>query len=133
MGGVPVEGAALLKWLQDGEYKMWKAESKKHDSTGPHFGGVLTFVNTTLDGSITASNSAHPKGSAAVKELYGTGDAVLGWAVWVKLDDDSAMGKNIYWYEYYKDNTLVDATGSASCTGCHARGVDYFMSPIPLQ
>ena len=132
--GIPTTGDALLSWLQQGNYSTWQAESAKHDSLGPHFGGVRTFINDTLSQSLSASATSHKKGAAAVKELFGmTGDKVLGWAVWVKVEDDSAMGQGIYWYEFYNDQPFADDTGVAGCSGCHAAGTDYFRSNYPLQ
>lgn len=131
--GIPTTAAALLPWLQQGNYSSWKAESAKHASMGPHFGGVRTFMNESLNESLAANATSHKKGAAAVKELFGMGETVLGWAVWVKLEDDSAMGQNIYWYEFYQDQTFADGTGVGGCTNCHAAGSDYFRSNFPLQ
>lgn len=129
----PTNGAELVPWLQAGEYLDWQAESGVHPSTGPHFGGVRTFVNDVLHDSLAAGATSHPEGSAAIKELYGAGDAVLGWSVEIKLQDDSAGGDGWYWYEGYQDRVYADGTGEGICTGCHGGGNDYVLTPFPLQ
>jgi hypothetical protein len=129
----PTNGAELEVWLEAGEYLEWPAESGVHDSTGPHFGGVRTFVNDALYGSLDANATAHPEGAAAVKELYGAGGTVLGWSVMVKVQADSAGGDGWYWSERYQGNVYGEGTGDPSCTGCHGGGNDYVLSPFPLQ
>jgi hypothetical protein len=129
----PTNGAELLPWLEAGEYLEWTAESGVHASTGPHFGGVRTFVNDALLGSLQAGAPAHPEGAAAVKELYGAGDRVGGWSVMVKVQADSAGGDGWYWSEIYQGNVYGEGTGDPSCTGCHGAGNDYVLTPFPLQ
>ncbi len=129
----PQNGAELLPWLEAGEYLGWTAESDIHESTGPHLGDVRTFVNDVLFDSLDAGDAAHPMDAATVKELYGSGDTVLGWAVMVKVQADSAGGDGWYWYEYFDGDTISDSLGDGLCTGCHSSGSDYFRSPFPLQ
>ncbi|NJK32822.1 MAG: hypothetical protein HC927_10670, partial [Deltaproteobacteria bacterium] len=90
------------------------------------------FVDPCLAASLEAGNAEHPVGSATVKELYGDGDAVLGYSVMVKLEA-GAEGDGWYWYEEYQGNVYADEQGAGLCTGCHSGGVDYFLSPWPLQ
>ncbi|MGE5712535.1 MAG: hypothetical protein ACM32F_01575, partial [Betaproteobacteria bacterium] len=45
----PTESAALLKWLQGGNYKKWPRESAPHRSMGPHKSLVITYLNPALD------------------------------------------------------------------------------------
>lgn len=130
-GEVPT-GAALLAFLQNGGYLEFEAESARHPSTGPHFGDVRTFVNPPLAQSLAEGAPAHPVGAAAVKELFGDGPAVRGWAVWVKLAADSADGDAVYWYEIYDGTVYADGAGVGLCTGCHAGGVDFYAGPVPL-
>ncbi|MCA9694822.1 MAG: hypothetical protein KC636_34910, partial [Myxococcales bacterium] len=136
-GGVdqdpPQNGAELLPWLEGGAYKGWKAESAPHPSTGPHFGTVRTYINDVLFESLESMNQEHPMGAAAIKELYGDGDTVLGWSVEVKFQANSDGGNGWYWYENYNGNVFADGDGVALCYGCHAAGNDYFRSPYPLQ
>jgi hypothetical protein len=128
----PTNGAELQTWLETGEYLEWAAESGVHASDGPHFGGVRTFVNDALFGSLEARAAAHPEGAAAVKELYGGGGTVLGWSVMVKVQAD-AGGDGWYWNETYEGNVYGDGIGDGSCTGCHGGGDDYVLTPFPLQ
>ena len=90
---VPTEPAALQAWLADGGYKAWPRESGKHESAGPHGDAVLTFLTPALVASLKrGKGNAHPRGVSAVKELYEKG-VLNGWAVSVKLADDSADGR----------------------------------------
>ncbi len=129
----PQGGAALQAWLEAGHYLSWAAESAPHASTGPHFGKVRTFVNAPLEASLAAGAAAHPAGAAAVKELYGSGDTVAGWAVAVKLQAASALGEGWHWYERYQGSTYADAAGAGLCTGCHSAGKDFILTPSPLK
>lgn len=129
----PTNGAELVPWLEAGEYLGWTGESGVHDSSGPHFGGVRTYVNTVLLDSLEAGNAQHPIDAAAVKELYGEGGTVLGYSVTVKIQDDSAGGNGWYWYEDFEGTVYADGIGDGLCTGCHGDGQDFFRSPYPLQ
>jgi len=130
---VPTEGGALLAWLQAEPYLDWPGESAIHASTGPHFGNVRTWLHPDLVDSLEAGEAMHPAGVGTVKELYGDGMARRGWSVSVKRADDSAGGDGWYWYEVYDDSVLADADGLGLCTGCHGGGVDYVLTPYPLQ
>ena len=129
----PPGGAALAEWLQAGHYKTWQSESAVHASAGPHFGKVRAFLNTALFDSRTAQNEQHPKGAVAVKELYGNGDTVRGWAVAIKLAPESNGGSNWYWYEIFDRSTVRDARDAPLCSGCHSTGRDYVLTPWPLK
>lgn len=129
----PADPAAIPAWLSSGEYLGWTGESGVHPSTGPHFGGVRTYVNDALFQSLDAGAAMHPMGAAVVKELYADGDTVRGWSLMVKVQADSAGGNGWYWYELYDDSVLADGTGLGVCTGCHGGGSDYVLSPFPLQ
>ncbi len=130
----PVVGAELRLWLESGEYSGWVAESATHQSTGPHFGFVRTFVNNVLLQSLRVGGPEHPEGAAAVKELYGSTEGdVVGYSVMVKIQSESAGGDGWYWYELYDGSTFADSAGNSTCTGCHASGADFFRSPIPFQ
>jgi hypothetical protein len=129
----PLGGIALAEWLQSGHYKTWQTESAVHGSAGPHFGKVRAFLNPTLLDSMNAQSEQHPRGSVAVKELYGDGDTVRGWAVAIKIASESSGGANWYWYEIFDNNTVRDEKGVALCSGCHSTGRDYVLTPWPLQ
>ncbi len=125
---VPTSSAELRTWLQAGMYKSWTAESATHPSAGPHGATVRTFLNDTVLQSLAAGNTSHPAGSALVKELYFGGNTVQLWAVEVKVQDDSAGGRGWYWWE-----GASSGLGDPACTGCHAAGRDYVLTPFPLQ
>ena len=129
----PLGGTALAEWLQAGHYKTWQAESAVHASTGPHFGKVRAFLNPALFDSMTAQSGQHPRGAVAVKELYGDGDTVRGWAVAIKIAAESSGGSNWYWYEIFDNRTVRDARGVPLCSGCHSTGRDYVLTPWPLK
>ncbi len=130
---VPTEGEALLEWLVAEPYLEWPGESGVHASTGPHFGGVQTFITPALASSLEAGDAQHPAGSATVKELYGDGDFRRGWSVSVKLADDSDAGNQWYWYEWYDGSAIAEGNGISVCTGCHSGGQDFVLTPFPLQ
>ena len=132
----PTESASLLKWLQAGSYKAWPKESAPHRSMGPHQTLVVTYLNPPLDKSLTAKATAHPKGSAAVKELLDAGGKTTGWAVSVKTSANSEGGKGWYWYEILSapsGNVVAQANGVPLCSGCHTRGKDFVLIPHPLD
>jgi len=136
----PSDAAALLAWLQAGNYLEWTAESAPHPSGGPHFGRVRTYLNDALFASLTAGDEAHPAGAAAVKELYGgSGDEVRGWSVSIKTAAASAGGANWYWLEHFNGNSVAAGQGIGLCTGCHSQNYRTFTSkdlvliPFPLQ
>lgn len=134
---VPASSAELFAWLQAGRYRAFAAESAVHTSAGPHGGSVRTYVNAVLEASLGSGNATHPAGSAAVKELFAPDRSTLtGWAVEVKLQDDSDGGRGWYWYEVFSTtdgSRPIEGVGSAACTGCHAQGRDYVRIPFPLQ
>ena len=129
---VPTNEAELVPWLESGAYETWLTESAVHESSGPHFGGVRTFVDDCLATSLDADATEHPPGSATIKELYGDGEQILGWSVMVKVAAGTG-GDTWYWFERYGDTVYADAIGSDLCTDCHGAGTDHFLSPWPLQ
>lgn len=129
----PTDSAALIEWLEAGSYLRWSAESAVHESDGPHFGAVRTYMNDSLVLSMEANNDVHPMGASVVKELYGGGAGVLGWSVLVKVQD-APGGDSWYFLEYYEGTTYGDGVGDGSCTGCHGSDSrDFIKSPFPLQ
>lgn len=131
----PTESSALFAWLGSGAYETWSAESAIHPSAGPHGGDVRTYVNDALFDSL-AAGSTHPAGAAAVKELY-SGAELQGWAVGVKTAPDSAAGDNWFWYEIFSvtdpSNPVAAGLGVGLCSNCHEGGLDYVLTPFPLQ
>lgn len=135
---VPTDPAALQLWLAERSYKSWPHETGAHESAGPH-GDVLAYMTPALIASLRrGKGNAHPKGVAAVKELYEQGK-LNGWAVSVKVADDSADGRNWYWYEVL--STAPDAKapyqgkGFELCRDCHFErgGNDLVQSQFPLK
>ena len=136
----PTTAAALLAWLQAGSYLDWHAESAAHDSVAPHFGRVRTFLNDAVFDSLSAGNAEHPRGSALVKELYGSaGTEVRGWAVMVKTQETSGVGAGWYWYERFGTSTFANGNSSPLCYNCHGNDFDglstrdFVLSSFPLQ
>lgn len=133
-----VPTAALQPWLIQGSYRVWPHESKRHPSSGPHADQVVTYLSPSLEASLRARAKTHPRGAAAVKELF-KGGAHVGWAVSVKTAADSAAGKNWFWYETL--STAPDAKapyqglGVEICRDCHAEsgGVDQVLIEFPLR
>jgi hypothetical protein len=120
--------------IEDGSYRTWKSESKVHPSTGPHGGNVRTYVNDSLFASLSAGNAEHPKGSIAVKELYGAGtEKVTGHAVMQKTSDASNGGAGWYWYEDLGGGA-IEGQGKSLCVNCHRGSTrDFVLAPFPLQ
>lgn len=133
----PAEKEALFDWLKSGSYQSWVHESEAHPSAGPHPVKVIAYLNTLLNDSLTAGATAHPKGAAAVKELYNAQGDLNGWAVSIKTEDDSAAGQGWYWYEILgtnaDDRVVASANGVPLCFGCHTPGQDFVLIPHPLK
>ncbi|MCB9569789.1 MAG: hypothetical protein H6710_21655 [Myxococcales bacterium] len=130
----PVDSVdALLAWLEGESYTSWHAESGIHASAGPHGGQVRTFINDALFDSLDQGQSAHPAGATAIKELWGDGQMRIGWAVEVKVQPESAGGNGWYWYEKIDMTEYGGDLGVGLCTGCHGGGIDYVLTPFPLQ
>lgn len=130
---VPTDAAALEAYLADGGYTDFAAETAPHESAGPHFGRVRTFVGDCLATSLDGPGGQHPVGAAGVKELYGSdGASVAGWAVMVKVSPgEDAEGW--YWYERFGGSTYADGVDVGLCTGCHDAGRHGIRTRWPLQ
>ena len=132
---LPPTNGTVREWLDTQvNYGTWAQESGPHPSSGPHFGDVLTYVNTCLEQSMAARNESHPVGAASVKEFFGSegGTEVQGWAVSVKVDD-SGGGDDWYWYERFQGEIFADARGDSLCVNCHNDGIDHVLTTYPLQ
>lgn len=130
---VPTTPDALFAFLQSRIYTEYARESAPHASVGPH-STVRTFVNDALFDSLTAGNSTHPVGAAAIKELHG-GDGVSGWAVSVKIAAGNSTN-SWYWYEVFSTTNgddPIEGIGFSGCANCHKAGEDHFLSSFPLQ
>ena len=127
----PTTARDLRAWLDEGAYLDWAAESAPHASAGPHFGDVQTYVNAAFEAAALAGDT-HPVGSASVKELFGSGDTVLGHAVMVKVAPGTAAD-SWYWFERYQGNNFANGEGDPLCVDCHVAGNDHVLTPFPLQ
>ena len=133
----PQGGVSTMKaWLATGDYKKWHCEAAKHASKDPSPHGINRICsNTKLAGA--GATGMFPVGSAGVKELWDkAGGMIIGYAVYVKTEADSAGGANWYWYE---DNPSLNpmggvvadgfgASGNAKdiCVGCHVKAASGF-------
>lgn len=131
----PIDSVEALElWLAGGAYKQWAGESQVHASTGPHGGGVRTYVNAIALDSLAAQQAEHPQDAATVKELYGDGmDTLIGYAVSRKTAAQSEGGATWYWYERINATVYGGDLDVPLCTGCHGGGADYILTPYPLQ
>lgn len=130
---IPVDDLdALVDWLRAKNYSNWPAESSLHDSAGPHFGNVRTWISEELDSSLRDGNDSHPLCAATVKELYGDDDSLGGVSLSVKVTDDGTSS-DWFWFEVYNDEILAGGTDVDICVDCHGRGTDYLLSAYPLR
>lgn len=134
-GAIPID--ALQPWLIAGSYRAWSHEAKRHPSAGPHSEAVITYLSPSLEASLRDKAKAHPRNAAAVKELF-KGGSHVGWAVSVKTADDSATGKNWFWYEVLSTAPNARASkgiGLEVCRDCHAEngGIDQVLTDYPLR
>jgi hypothetical protein len=135
----PTGRAAVEAWLGDGAYKSWAAEAAVHASRSPSPHGFNRIFSNDVLAANASGTGAWPKGVAAVKELYATATdtAPIGYAVYLKLEADSAAGANWYWYERDASGVVADGTGGSGaardiCVGCHAgAGTDPAHTPSP--
>ena len=133
----PQGGVATMKtWLATNDYKKWHCEAAEHASKEPSPHGFNRICsNDKLAGAGAMGN--FPVGSAGVKELWDKmGGKIIGYAVYVKTEADSAGGANWYWYE---DNptlnpmggVVADGFGTSGnakdiCVGCHVKAASGF-------
>jgi hypothetical protein len=128
---VPPQGEESMKeWLAAGDYKNWHCEPEEHAPRPPSPHGVNRICsNGTL--SENAEDDPYPKNSAAVKELW-EGGSVKGYAVYLKIKDESEGGAGWYYFEESVEGvTVAEGIGSAGsaerelCASCHqAAGKD---------
>ena len=133
---VPTAPAALFEWLKARGYEGFQPESKIHASAGPHGGSVRAFLSPSLVQSLASGAAEHPQGVAVVKELYGSGQTLTGWAVAVKTQPTSDTGKGWYWFEVFSTQSAgsaLEGQGKSLCVNCHKGGKDYVLTPFPLQ
>ncbi|MEZ4360262.1 MAG: cytochrome P460 family protein [Kofleriaceae bacterium] len=135
----PTKGSDVEAWIADGMYKAWKAETAVHAARSPSPHGFNRIFVNDLVAANAAGTAVWPKGSATVKELYDSETATtpIGYAVSLKLADDTAAGANWYWYERIGSDVVADGNGDKGaplsiCVGCHTgAGVDVAHTPTP--
>ena len=71
-----------------------------------------------------------------MKEMYSEdGSELLGWAVMVKTQEDSAQGQGWFWYETTNTEDSSDIVGVGNglplCSGCHSTGKDFVLTEYP--
>lgn len=141
LGGAEAQGSALSvpttlgelqTYLAEEQYLELPAESALHESSGPHFGQVRTYLTPSLLDSLESGAAEHPVGAAAIKELYGNTQEPRGHAVMVKIS--SGRGPETwYYFEEYQGSVIADGVDASLCSGCHAAGEDFVLTPFPLQ
>ena len=116
------DAAAVQAWLGRRFYETWEAEPSAHISKGPHFGYVRTYVNDSAFEGLTSGAPSLPRGSVAVKVIYGASLAdVRGHALSYKISEESALGDGWYWFERFDGNELMSTRGADTfCAECHA-------------
>jgi hypothetical protein len=142
-GGVPMNKDELFAFIKAGKYKSWTHEAAMRETEAPHGSYVITYLNPTLEASMTAGNETHPVGSSSVKEMFGENRKPFGYAVSVKAKPESDRGKGWYWYETQdaddvnaipvKGTRTGEGLGAGLCVGCHGRfGTDYVVIEYPF-
>jgi Cytochrome P460 len=150
VGEVPTEAEALEAWLAAGSYKSWSCEDAVHASRSPSPHGFNRICSNMQVDEARVGDGPWPKGAAAVKELYRSADDTepMGYAVELKVADDSAGGAGWYWYERIGTDAVADGLGDSGapksiCVSCHTAagsdaahtpteyGRDFVYTPVP--
>jgi hypothetical protein len=109
--------AAIDAWIAGGAYKSWKCETAAHAPVGNSAHGRNRICsNPTLSNHGTG---AYPVGAANMKELYGSGNAITGYALMVKKTSGTAADTWFY-YEKIGASVVANGLGAGGCTGCHS-------------
>ncbi|MBX2813892.1 MAG: hypothetical protein KTR25_18895 [Myxococcales bacterium] len=117
---VPPQGEqAIDEWLATEAYLDWACELEPNTTReGVH--GVNLVCSNNAVANNTEGDDPWPIGAAAVKELYDSdGLDIIGYAVSIKTEMDSAGGSNWYWYEKIDGNLIVDGLDERLCADCH--------------
>lgn len=129
---VPTSRPALDEFLVQRKYLHFAAETRLHQSEGPHFGRVRTFMNPLMYNSLAAKMREHPQGAAAIKEIYKGGEVLAGWAVMVKVAARGDAGEGYFWFEAVDGRVVSEGRGNPVCAQCHESGQDLVLTPYPL-
>lgn len=129
----PRRKGPLLRWLRAGTYRAtYAAEPAVHASATAHGMHVRTYYDPTLVADLAAGRTTFRRGAAMVKELYfGGQEDVIGWSVMRKLRGGRG-GATWLFYETLDGTNARPffGRGLAVCTGCHAAGIDFLLSPF---
>lgn len=129
----PRRKGPLLRWLRAGTYQAdYTGEPAVHTSATAHGMHVRTFYSPVLVEDLAAGRTTFRRGAAMVKELYFAGqEQVVGWSVMRKLR--AGRGGGAWFFYETLDGTNARpfvGRGLPLCTGCHAGGVDFLLSPF---
>ena len=155
----PQGAAALQEWLEAGSYEDWACEDEVHAARLPSPHGWNRICSNAAISERATESGDWPEGAAAVKELYADerGTEPIGYAVYLKTEEDSAGGANWYWYEvvpsdhpapHDANGVVADGMGDSGaakkiCVSCHkeagadamhtpsAGGRDQVYTPVP--
>ncbi len=123
----PTGRAALEAWLATGAYRSWSCEPAPHPARPPGAHGTNRICSN--DALAATASGPVPVGAASVKELY-QGTSLIGYAVAVKQQADSAGGAGWYWFENLDGTIYADGPGVRLCTGCHQDADDYVFTRV---
>jgi hypothetical protein len=134
VGDLEVSAAGIVQYVRNGQHKTWTADPAPRASigNGPH-GRVWVFFNPTIEASLRGGGSVHPAGSILVKEVYAEdGVTVTTHLLDVKTSEGSGKERWVF-YEGSPPDYRSPYFGRALpvCTGCHADGNDFVLSPLP--
>jgi hypothetical protein len=143
---VPADTNGLYAFLSQQQYRSFAKQPAIHGASGPHARFAQVYASAALANE-PAGATSHPRCSAFVKEFYAsaTAQSPFGWAVSIKVADESTHGKagdGWFWYENFHagSNAAQGKIGDPVCTGCHFSAaddgvatVDFVKSPLPLR
>ena len=86
---------------------------------------MLTYLNETPPSSMRTGSASRPVGETAIKKMFDDGGELIGWAVEIKTQEDSAAGDGWFWYEVTStsDGSTPVAIGNGvpGCVDCHSQ------------
>src|SRR5262245_46798832 len=130
----PAHERALTRWLRAGTYRQtFTPEPAVHRSlTTAHGLNVRTWYGPVLVEDLRDGRVPFRRGATMVKELHGSDDgAVVGWSVMRKVRRASGRrGRGWLFFERLPGGGRFFGRGLGVCTGCHAAGTDYLLSPF---
>ena len=140
---IPIDDLQSLKtFLQTRQYQNFPvSEPEVHPSKNVHGTRIRTFLNKEMADGLGNRLAELPKNATAVKEVYTPEGVLDGWAVSIKLDDQSDYGTNWYWIEVVDlakggpgrvtSNERGSGPEGRLCVSCHQSGYDYTLTSLP--